>query len=132
MENKTHDVLKSLRYLMLQEIKTLQICHVSAMLPRFAPRFLTTSFPAQFFKNSATSFPSFSFSEKMHWWQRWVLNVIYCEHYNAVCVTQFYALAICWDTCFFYKQRFFFSTQPQCCLTFSWIQLRMLLRWCLY
>ena len=29
---------------------------------------------------------------------------------------------------FFYKQRFF-STQAQCCLTFSWIQLHMLL-WC--
>ena len=27
---------------------------------------------------------------------------------------------------FFYKQRFF-SAQPQCCLTFSWIELKMLL-----
>ena len=33
-------------------------------------------------------------------------------------------------TRFFYKQRFF-STQPQCCLTFSWIELQMLLRCCL-
>ena len=31
---------------------------------------------------------------------------------------------------FFYGQRFF-STQPQCCLTFSWIELQMLLRCCL-
>ena len=31
---------------------------------------------------------------------------------------------------FFYEQRFF-STQPQCCLTFSWIELQMLLRCCL-
>ena len=30
----------------------------------------------------------------------------------------------------FYKQRFF-STQPQCCLTFSWIELQVLLRCCL-
>ena len=28
---------------------------------------------------------------------------------------------------FFYKQRFF-STHPQCCLTFSWIELQMLIR----
>ena len=31
---------------------------------------------------------------------------------------------------FFYKQRFF-STEPQCCLTFSWIELQMLLSCCL-
>ena len=31
---------------------------------------------------------------------------------------------------FFYKQRFF-STHPQCCLIFSWIELQMLLRCCL-
>ena len=31
---------------------------------------------------------------------------------------------------FFYKQRFF-STQPQCCLTFSWIELQTFLRCCL-
>ena len=31
---------------------------------------------------------------------------------------------------FYYKQRFF-STQPQCCLIFSWIELQMLLRCCL-
>ena len=31
---------------------------------------------------------------------------------------------------FFYNQRYF-STQPQCCLTFSWIELQMLLRCCL-
>ena len=31
---------------------------------------------------------------------------------------------------FFYKQHFF-STQPQCCLTFSWIKLQMLLQCCL-
>ena len=31
---------------------------------------------------------------------------------------------------FFCKQRFF-STQPQCCLTFSWTELQMLLRCCL-
>ena len=30
----------------------------------------------------------------------------------------------------FYEQRFF-ATQPQCCLTFSWIGLQMLLRCCL-
>ena len=30
----------------------------------------------------------------------------------------------------FYKQHFF-SAQPQCCLTFSWIELQMLLRCCL-
>ena len=30
----------------------------------------------------------------------------------------------------FYKQRFF-STHLQCCLTFSWIELEMLLRSCL-
>ena len=30
----------------------------------------------------------------------------------------------------FYKQRFL-STQPQCCLTFSWIEIQMLLRCCL-
>ena len=33
-------------------------------------------------------------------------------------------------THFFYKQCLF-STQPQCCLTFSWIELQMLLRCCL-
>ena len=33
-------------------------------------------------------------------------------------------------TLFFYKQRFF-STQPQRCLAFSWIELHMLLRCCL-
>ena len=33
------------------------------------------------------------------------------------------------NTRFFYKQRFF-STQPQCCLTASWIELQMLLRCC--
>ena len=34
-------------------------------------------------------------------------------------------------TCFFYKQ-LFFSTQPQCCLTYSsWTELQMLLRYCL-
>ena len=31
---------------------------------------------------------------------------------------------------FFYKQRLF-STHPHCCLTFSWIELQMLLRCCL-
>ena len=31
---------------------------------------------------------------------------------------------------FYHKQRFF-STQPQCCLTFSWIELQVLLRCCL-
>ena len=31
---------------------------------------------------------------------------------------------------FFYKQRFF-TIQPQCCLTFSWIEAQMLLRCCL-
>ena len=31
----------------------------------------------------------------------------------------------------FYKQYFFFSTQPQCCLTISWFELQMLLRCCL-
>ena len=36
----------------------------------------------------------------------------------------------CWSAPFFYKQRFF-STQPQCCFTFSWIELQMLLRCCL-
>ena len=36
-----------------------------------------------------------------------------------------------WDTSFFYKQRSF-STQPQFCLTFSWTELQMLLRCCLY
>ena len=30
----------------------------------------------------------------------------------------------------FHRQRFF-STQPQCCFTFSWIELQMLLRCCL-
>ena len=33
-------------------------------------------------------------------------------------------------TCFFHMQRFF-STQPQCCSTFLWIELQMLLRCCL-
>ena len=32
--------------------------------------------------------------------------------------------------CFFYKQHLF-STQPQCCLAFSWIEHHMLLRCCL-
>ena len=46
----------------------------------------------------------------------------------------FYAV-ICFNvfqyfTRFFYKQRFF-SAQPQCCLTFSWTELQMLLRCCL-
>ena len=40
--------------------------------------------------------------------------------------SMFWAIA----TRFFYKQRFF-SAQPQCCLTFSWIVLKMLLRCCL-
>ena len=34
------------------------------------------------------------------------------------------------NTCFFYKQHFF-STQPQCCLTFSWFGFQVLLRCCL-
>ena len=34
------------------------------------------------------------------------------------------------NTRFFYKQRFF-STQPHYCLTFSWIELQMLLKCCL-
>ena len=34
------------------------------------------------------------------------------------------------NTRFFFKQRFF-STQPQCCLTFSWTELQILLRCCL-
>ena len=33
-------------------------------------------------------------------------------------------------TLFFYKQHFF-STQPQCCLFFCWIELQMLIRCCL-
>ena len=37
-------------------------------------------------------------------------------------------LSIMMLTHFFYKQRFF-STQPQCCLIFSWIEFQMLL-WC--
>ena len=41
--------------------------------------------------------------------------------------TWFYLVSI---HAFFYKQRFF-SAQPQCCLTFSWIELQMLLRCCL-
>ena len=36
----------------------------------------------------------------------------------------------CFYALFFYKQRFF-STQPQCCLTFSWIELQMMVRCCL-
>ena len=35
-----------------------------------------------------------------------------------------------WSTLVFYKQRFF-STQPQCCLAFSWIKFQILLRCCL-
>ena len=35
-----------------------------------------------------------------------------------------------WAVKFFEKQRFL-STQPQCCLTFSWIELQMLLRYSL-
>ena len=31
----------------------------------------------------------------------------------------------------FFISNAFFSTQPQCCLTFSWIELQMLLRYCL-
>ena len=33
--------------------------------------------------------------------------------------------------CDFFINNVFFSTQPQCCLTFSWIELQMLLRCCL-
>ena len=47
--------------------------------------------------------------------------VIYVEKYG-ITPTSKYTL--------FYKQRFF-STQPQCCLTFPWIELQMLLRCCL-
>ena len=36
----------------------------------------------------------------------------------------------CKELSFFYKQHFY-STQSQCCLTFSWIERQMLLRCCL-
>ena len=48
------------------------------------------------------------------------------QYFNAV----FYVNYILEHTCLFYKQPFF-STQPQCCLTFWWIELQVLLRCCL-
>ena len=44
--------------------------------------------------------------------------------------TQLKLMKIRSNTPFFYRQCFF-STQPQCCLAFSWIELQMLLRFCL-
>ena len=44
--------------------------------------------------------------------------------------TQLKLMQIRSNTPFFYRQRFF-STQPQCCLAFSWIEIQMLLRSCL-
>ena len=44
--------------------------------------------------------------------------------------TQLKLMQIRSNTLFFYRQRFF-STQHQCCLAFSWIELQMLLRHCL-
>ena len=44
--------------------------------------------------------------------------------------TQLKLMQIRSNTLFFYRQRFF-STQHQCCLAFSWIELQMLLRFCL-
>ena len=59
-----------------------------------------------------------------HLWRGWggVLSFI-CVCRNIVP----YALML---YTLFYKQRFF-STLPQCCLAFSWIELQMLLRYCL-
>ena len=44
--------------------------------------------------------------------------------------TQLKLMQIRSNTPFFYRQRFF-STQPQCCLAFLWIEIQMLLRSCL-
>ena len=48
-------------------------------------------------------------------------GVIFCWYILALCCLIFVY------TRFFYKQCFF-SSQPQCCSTFSWIELQMLLR----
>ena len=46
------------------------------------------------------------------------------KFYSSICILDIVLHA------FFYKQRFF-STQPPCCLNFSWIEPQMLLRCCL-
>ena len=55
---------------------------------------------------------------------------IICQRFNVKKPLMFWGIRT-WDTSFFYEQRSF-STQPQFCLTFSWIELQMLLRCCLY
>ena len=54
----------------------------------------------------------------------------YREKGNPLFTFNVIKLVLLWHTRFFFKQRSF-SAQPQCCLTFSWIELQMLLRCCL-
>ena len=60
---------------------------------------------------------------------KWVSNK-HTHTWKRACITDSFAKIWIGLHAFFYKQRFF-STQPQRCLTLSWIKLRMLLRCCL-
>ena len=75
----------------------------------------------------------------------WLLSCEFYEFFQNFCFTEHYwtitsePLTVMQSThktshnAFFIKLRIqrFISTQPQCCLTFSWIDLQMLLRCCL-
>ena len=50
---------------------------------------------------------------------------------KAINIKKDYAFLIAVFPLFLFYKQLFFSTQPQCCLTFSWIELKMLLRCCL-
>ena len=67
-------------------------------------------------------FPSNFHSDKFVTWRSFFSYLFYL-----ISLTIFSGF---WATRFFYKQRFF-STQRQCWLTFSWIELQTLLRCCL-
>ena len=52
------------------------------------------------------------------------------DQFGTLCIKALKAYSLTELHAFSYKQRFF-STQPQCCLTLSWIELQMLLNFCL-
>ena len=63
---------------------------------------------------------------------RWILltNIFSSFSLFNECVKKEFDVRFCSKYTLFYKQRLF-STQRQCCLTFSWIEPQMLLRCCL-
>ena len=61
---------------------------------------------------------------------RWIFSESCCRPEAYSEFWQTFKIKLLRKYTFFYKQRFF-STQPQCCLTFAYIELQMLLRCCL-